>query len=77
MLTYEELLIELEKAKNLQANSDNAVDEVIWLYELELGQGIYQGCKGENAEKDIHVVANSFENSGKPFKTYLHPPLEK
>lgn len=46
--------------------------EEYWLYEIEAGKGIFQGCTGDDAEKVITETANAFENSGKPFKLSTH-----
>lgn len=57
--------------------------QTFWLYELTKGEGIYQGCTGENAESVCRQVAKDCSDSGEPFmvtlpgqtKSILHEPI--
>lgn len=42
-------------------------DDVFWLYELTKGEGIYQGCKGKNAEHIMRQTVSGVEDAGEPF----------
>jgi hypothetical protein len=68
--------LEYYRHASRQSSQSEPVAEVFWLYELEEGKGIYQGCKGEDSEKDIRAVVASFENAGEPFKVSAAPHQE-
>lgn len=51
-----------------------------WLYELEKGKGIYQGCTGPGAEGVVRRVVESLkleprENPGEPFRVFCFEGL--
>jgi hypothetical protein len=47
--------------------------QVFWLYELERGQGIYQGCTGPKAESIVRQTREGFDEAGEPFAVYASP----
>lgn len=61
-------------AAALLANAAGGGD-LFWLYELEKGQGIYQGGRGVGAEAIVRQVADGFPEAGEPFCILgAHPP---